>query len=301
MPALKKVYKATFPTFKNHPAILIPFAIFAFFEFIALTVIYLAPRMPLRTVLGPPIRTFWGERFLHYPHNFLLLSTVNNLSKMFLTVVFGSLLTGTAVALVAYIYHKKQLKSTAAFKTALKKYIPLFIIVFIISALFYIFTNQFTNIFFKILKASHFLYVKLIPWRMPILITLNFLFALLIQSAFVYAIPAIIIDNEKLFRAIFRSFRFFKKFFITTIILTGMPMLMYLPIIILHQNTIFIMDKLFPEFILLVLIFGIALSSLVIDPIVTVSATYLYLMHKDTLPQQTAKTRNQRKTTANSK
>lgn len=294
MPGLKKVYKTTFSTLKNQPSILVPFAIFACLELIALTVIYLAPRMPLRTILGPPIKTFWGERFLHYPHNFLLLSTLNSLSKMFLTVVFGSALTGAAVALAAAIYHKKEAGLAAAFKTAFKKYISLFIIVLLISALFYFFTNQFTALFFKALKHSHFLYAKLMAWRVPILITLNYLFALITQAVFVYAIPALIIDNEKLFASITRSFRFFREYFIPTIVLTGLPMLLYLPIIISHQNTIFIMDKLFPEFVLFVLISGVLLSSLVIDPIVTLSTTYMYLMHKDTLPRKTVKTNNQR-------
>jgi hypothetical protein len=284
MAYLKKVYQGSFSAIKRYPAILLPFIIFILFEFLALTVIYLAPRMPLRTVLGPAIRTFYGERFLHYPHNFLLLPTLYGLSKIVLIVVLGSLLTGTAVALVTQAYQNKLPKLAVAFKTALKKYILLFIVVFIICALFYFFTGQFTVLFFKALRRCQFLYTRLIPWRLPITIIINFSYALLIQSAFIYAIPAIMIDNQKSFGAIGKSFIFFKKFFFTTLILIGLPMLMYLPIIILHQNTIYLIDKLFPEFILLVVILGIILNSLIIDSIVTISTTYLYLMRKDILP-----------------
>lgn len=123
---IKKVYNTTVNSLKNHPAIFLPFLIFAILEFAALVFFYLTPRMPLRVIFGPIIRTFWGERFLHYPLNFLLLPKLASLSRMVLSVIFSSLLTGMAVAIILDIYNKKHVKLEAAFKSALKRYLDLF-------------------------------------------------------------------------------------------------------------------------------------------------------------------------------
>lgn len=278
-----KAYNTSLKSLKNHPALFLPFLIFAILEVIVLVIIYLAPRMPLRLILGPVIRTFWGERFLHYPVNFLLLPKLASLSRMALAVIFSSLLTGMAVALVFAVYNKKHLKLKEAFKSALKKYSSLFIVVLIFTLLFYFLVKLVIIVLVSYFMAGHsrLLFLKAGLWMGPILLSINFMLALLIQSAFVYAIPLLIIEKQKLIKAVIGSFVLFKKLFIPTLILVGLPMLVYIPIIILNSKTAFLIDKVFPEFILLVSFLSIIISSLVIDTIVTVSTTFLYLINRD--------------------
>lgn len=282
-PSIKKVYNTAVKSFKDNPAIFVPFLIFAILEFIGLIIVFLAPRMPLRLILGPPIRTFWGERFLHYPLNFVLLPKLISLTRMFLSVFAGSLLTGMAVAIIADIYNKKPIKLKASFLLALKKYIYLFAIVFIFTLAFYLLVKIVTIGLIKYFIAGHsrLLFIRVATWMGPLLFIINFLFALLIQSMFIYAIPIIIIEKEKLIRAIIKSFALFKKLFVPTIILVGLPMLIYIPLLILQYNTAFLINRLFPEFIMLLSVLGIITASLLIDPLVTVSTTLLYLMNKE--------------------
>lgn len=239
--------------------------------------------MPLRLILGPPIRTFWGERFLHYPFNFLLLPKLLNLSRMALAVVFSSLLTGAAVAMVFDVYSKKHPKLSACLKSGLKRYIHLFAIVLIFTGLFYFLGKIITQGLLKYFMAGHtrLLFLRAGIWMGPILTCINFLLALLIQSAFIYAIPILMIEEEKLIKSIVKSFILFKKLFIKTLILVGLPMLLYIPIMVLLNNSAFLISNVFPESILLVLILGGIISSLIIDPIVTISTTFLYLMNKE--------------------
>ncbi len=277
-----KVYKTTFQSLKANPVLLIPFAIFALIEFVALIVIFLAPRMPFKLLLGPVIKTFWGEGFLHYPANFILLPKLMALDRMFLSVIFSSLLTGMAVAIIFDIFNKKSLNLKTAFKSALKNYISLLFIVFILILLYYLIT-KFTGIgLAKYFLAGHtrLLFLGARAWFGPILLAINFVFGILIQAAFVYAIPVLIIENKTLFKSIIRSFGLFKKLFFPTFILLSIPMLICIPIIIMQNNSVFLIDKLFPEFILLVSIFGIIVNAL-IDLIVTTSCTFLYLMNKE--------------------
>lgn len=280
---IKKVYNTTAKSLRNNPVLFVPFLIFAIFEFITLIIIYLAPRMPLRVIFGPAIRTFWGEQFLHYPLNFLLLPKLASLSRMFLSVFLSSLLTGMAVAIVFDLYNKKQVKLKASFRVALKKYISLFIVVLILTAIFYFLVKIITIGLTKYFIAGHSRLLFLGPgiWMGPILMTLNAVIAIFVQSAFIYAIPVLIIDNEKLIKSIIKSFTVFKSLFIPTIILVGLPVLVYIPIIVLEYNTAFLINRLFPEFILFVRFLSIIASSLVIDVLVTVSTTFLYLASKE--------------------
>jgi len=282
-PSIKRVFNTTVKSLKNNPAVFVPFLSFLIIELIALVMIFLAPRMPFRLVLGPAIRTFWGERFMHYPLNFLLLPKLASLSKMVAAVIFSSLLTGMAVAIVSDIYHKKQLRLGASFKSACKKYINLFAVVLTFTLLFYFSMKLLTVGLMRYFLAgnSRLLFLGIGAWMGPVLMAINFALAILIQSAFAYAIPLLIIDNEKLIRAMLRSILLFKKLFFQTLGIVGLPMLIAVPFIILQYKSAFLIDRLFPESVLLLLFVSSIVSSLIIDALITVSTTVLYLMNKE--------------------
>jgi hypothetical protein len=282
-PSIRKVFNTTAKSLKNHPALFVPFVIFALLEFIALIILYFAVRMPLRLIFGPAIKTFWGERFLHYPLNFLLLPKLASFARMGLSILFASLLTGMAVAIVLEVYHKKQINLQSAFKSALKSYANLFIVVFIFTTLFYFSVKIITIVLIRYFMAGHsrLLFLKPEIWLGPVLMAINFLIALLIQAAFIYAIPILIIEKEKLVKAIIKSLLLFKKLFVPTLILVGLPMLFYIPVIVLEYNSTILIGRTFPEIILWVLSLGTIVSSLVVDPLVTISTAVLYLMYRE--------------------
>jgi len=277
---IKKVYSNTINSLKNKPALFVPFIIFAIFESLALILLFLAPRMPLRLIFGPLIRTFWGERFLHYPANFLLLPKLVSFARMGLSIILGSLLTGMAVAIIWDIYNKKHVRLNTSFKSAFKKYASLFIVVFIFTLIFYIIVKIITASLVNYFMAgnSQLLLLGSQLWLGPILFCINFVLAVFIQSLFIYAIPLIIIENERLIQSIVKSFILFKKLFVPTIILVGLPMLIYIPILVLSSNASFLINRYFPEFILLVLFLSAIVTSLIIDPLITIPTTFLYLM-----------------------
>jgi hypothetical protein len=89
------------------------------------------------------------------------------------------------------------------------------------------------------------------------------------------------IDNSKLLNAIGRSLVLFSKYFVQTIILVGLPVLVYIPILILQYKTPYIINHVFPEFVLVIAISAAIISSLVIDILITTSTTFLYLKVKE--------------------
>jgi hypothetical protein len=283
MISLRKVYNRTTQSIKSNPVLFLPFVIFAAFEFIALMIIYLTPRMPLKLLLGPPIKAIWGERFLHYPANFILIPTLISLVRTGLTVILGSLLTGVATLLVYYIYKKTKIELKDIFKSVLKKYVSLFAIVLFFTMIFYFLEKGTTKLLFKYFTSGHIKLLFLGPkiWFGIILVCLYFILAVIVQSAFVYAIPILLIEEETLTKSILKSFVLFKKYFIKTILLVALPMIAYIPIIVLQSDSAFLIDRLFPEAVLLVAIFSLIISALVVDLLITLTTTHLYLMHKN--------------------
>ena len=283
MKLIIKTLKATFDAIKHRPIVYLPFLIFAVLETFSLIVLNFAPCQPLVAVFGPPIKTFFSERYLHYPTYFLLLPKLSALSRMVLSVIFGSFLTGAAINIIFDLYHKKHVKLGNSLKSASKKYAALFLIYLLVTVLFYYSVRIYNSAMLKYFMAGHtkllFLSAKL--WLGPLLICANFVIAVIIQSIFIYALPILIIDKGGLLGSIWKSMVMFKKLFIPTIILVTTPMLIYVPIILLNSNSSFLMNKLFPEFMLIVTFASIVLSSLVIDPLITISTTFLYLINKE--------------------
>ncbi len=268
-----KIYSQAIQSLKNTPKILLPFVIFAGIELFALLLLFLSPRAPLRPLFGPPIATIWGERFLHYPDNFFLLLKLESISRMFWSISVGSLLTGIAVAML----YKKPLSS------AYKKYAALFLTVLILTALFYFSSKIAAVLLVKYFLAGHktLIFLKPAYWLGPMLFGIRFLLAILIQAAFTYAIPIIIATEVKFFKAIFRSFVFLKNNFLATILLVGLPMLIAVPLLVLGSNPFLLMDRLFPEAILLLAIVGIIVNSLIIDPLITIATALFYFNRQD--------------------
>lgn len=284
MKLVKEAYRVTFKAIRSNPVIFLPFAIFAIFELISLIILYLAVRMPLVLIFGPPIRVFWGERFLHYPINFLLLAKLTALSRLALSIISGSFLTGVAVGIILHIYNQKKILRLAnIFKLTAKHYASLFLIVFITTTSFFTITKVMSGVFVKYFMFGRHAKLLFIPagiWFGPIQIALNFVLAILIHSLLVYAIPILIIEKCKLFKSLVSSVAFFKKTILPTFVLVGLPMIAYLPIIIFKQKATFFMNTISPEFNLVILTSGIMLNSLFVDLLITISTAYLYLNHR---------------------
>jgi preprotein translocase subunit Sec61beta len=276
-------YHLVFQALRSQPKLLIPFGIFALVELVFLVLIYVAPRQPLNVVLAPPIRAFWGERFLHYPANFLLLPKLSALIRNFLSCTIGSFLTGLAVLMAADAYNKKAINMFSSVKASFKKYLPLFTIVLIINLLFFSLLKLVEAGLIKYFTSGHATLLSLKPqiWLGPVSIVINLLIVLLVQGLFVYSIPLLMIGNEKLFKAIGKSTVLFFKLFAPTTVLIGLPLLTIVPIIALQFNTPVLIDKVFPEAVLFVCIAGVIINSLVLDLLITISTTILYLQNKD--------------------
>ncbi len=257
--ALSGIFRFTPLALRNQPAILVPFLIFAVIELCFLTALYFFPRQPFVTVFGPPVRVFFGERFLHYPDNFLLLPQLAAFSRTLLYVVAGSLLEGVAVALVKQAYTGESPRGSA-FLFAARRYGALASVSFLVSLAFL----AAVRLQAAFLSLSLFLFI------------LNVATGVLIQAFFIYAVPVIVIEGRGTVPAMFRSFRLFCKKPLETLLLVTAPVLAYVPIMIFQYKTPFFVSA-NPESVFLIAAAGTVVNAMVVDMLVYISATFMYL------------------------
>lgn len=270
--SLISIYSQTFKAIRKQPKVIMPFAVFAAIEAVILTLVFLSPRVPFNKVFGPIIRAFWGEPFMHYPTNFLLLPKLDSVFRTYLSVILASFLSGLAVLIAQDIFLNKTVKLRHLARVAWSKYAQLFGAVLLIT-LFFVFS----------LKLIDFTALKLLGgkrWLGIFLTVFNIVYSVLVQTVFIYVIPCLLLGKEKFFRSFGSSLKIVAKHFWLTFGLVVLPVLVYLPVIVLQGNAAFLINKFVPEIVLVLSYASILVSSLVMDLLSTVSTAFVYLRLK---------------------
>jgi hypothetical protein len=273
---VKSTWKLTFRTLCGHPRILFPFFITALSEIFFLTLFYYAPRPPLLSILGPPIRKFVGEAYLHYPANFALLPTLFYYGQVFVWLTVGVCMLGVAVNMINQVHEGRPIPSIiGSFNRAIRRYPALFLfalLIFLLSmASFRI--PRFLIMKFYFLPRGKF-------FSLQAFFFVSFLIAIVIETFLVYGIPSCLIERRSFIGALKRTLKISKEMFVPTFILVLIPRLLDLIIAFLKQKLPLIMAKTFPDITLFILGAGIAVI-FVTDLIVIASATNLFLIKKD--------------------
>ena len=118
-----EIWRQTFKVFKNNPVVFLPFLIYLFFDLFALLLVFLAPQAPLSIVFAPIIKAFFGEQYLHYPVNFLLLPNLYNTAHIINSAIIGLLMAGTAIWLVYQRHNNQEANIFPAIIQARKRYL----------------------------------------------------------------------------------------------------------------------------------------------------------------------------------
>ncbi len=237
------------------------FLIIAFLDFAALIVLYLIPSPPVSYVLAPIVRTFWGERFLHYPDNFLLLPKLMTHAHFVMSTCFGVLITGiTMKKIEASLDRNASISILSAVQALGKRFFPL--LATWLGTYF---------LFFAILKMS-LPFVSKNPW---VQLAAVYLFGLLFQSVSIYLLPAMVISSRRFLMRLSEGFAFGVRNFQMTLALLAAPVFVIILVFFSRLLTPLYI-RIYPELVLWVLGFGIILTALV-DYIITLSTTAVFL------------------------
>ena len=230
----------------SKPIVLLPFLIIAFLDGLALELIYFSSREPLARIAGPVIRKFFGEAFVHYPGNLVILPKLLYYAQILIYIFIGAFLAGITVNIVKNIRTALPLKLEALINNALKRYLPLFI--FAVIAVVSMFLLKRVNVYFF--------------YKLPafILALILFFSNIVLQAFLVLTIPIIVIKKKGLFKALGESVILGLRNFLSIFTLISLPFLVYLPVTLLKTGAPKLMEKTFPEISLLISSLGIILS-----------------------------------------
>src|SRR3989338_2380469 len=253
-----EIYRQVFSMLGKDPTILFLFITLGVLDFIALVVLFLAPSAPISYMLAPIIRTFWSDYFLHYPHNFLLLPKLFSHAHFLISTVVGVFITGLIVKKIEAEVTGQRLSTLAAAGVVARKYFSL-VLVWLVTYAF----------FTLALKGI----LPLLPRNMWIHLAGGFLLSLFIQSVFVFLIPALILLEQGFFKGLWEGFRFGMKNILLTSVLIAVPMFLAVAVSFAKLYTSYFV-RVRPEIVLWVIAGGV-LISLLIDILITSSATLL--------------------------
>lgn len=262
-----KVWKDSLSLLRKHYILLAPFLLTAIAQVVVLYVLYILPRRPLVGILGPPVRAFFGELYLHYPHHIFLLPKLFYYARLCLGASVGILMTGMAIGMLWEANGGKKIRIVGNFAVALRRSLSLLAIwltVFIISFVFNRLIQKITSGMQPSIALS----------------CLQYIVAIIPQILFVYAMPSVIIEKNRFFKSIMRSFAVFKKFFGLTVILIFVPALLYIVTIILNYNAPAFINSFSPEFLIVLLSIEIVFS-FIIDVFATVPPVLVFLKQKE--------------------
>lgn len=276
------VIKATFQNLRKNPSLFKPFLYLAIIEMAGLALIFYAPQWPVNLVLGQPIKAFYGEAALHYPTHLLYLSAAFRIWQIFAGVLFGSVLTGIAISMYNQEAKGMSLRFGKNFKIAFNRYLPLLGYTLVTFIIIYL-VEHFSGLFIKdrlTAGQGYFLKMGQIKWGVGLAV-FNILFSIAVETLFIYAPVAIIIENKGFWKAAGISFKTVFNYFVTSVLLVLVPVIFYMVTVVLKVFIPKLMDMYFPEISLVIILLGVMLGFLV-NTIIAISATILYLSVKET-------------------
>ncbi|MBF0532579.1 MAG: hypothetical protein HQL23_05710 [Candidatus Omnitrophica bacterium] len=267
-------------TLAGNPPILLPYITLAFIQLFILEIFFFSPQFPLSFIFGPIVRKLWGEQFLHYPVNFMLLPRIwQAIQTPFYIFVSSFFICLSLTALVA-INEGQTVKKEDLRKKARGLYIQVlaaafcaFLLLFLIFQLFELVQNR--AVLIRATSGVTYLIKRIVLdgsayWGLAI--------SIVVTTIFAYIIPIIIADSRKFFPAFKAGLKMLGRSFWFTFGLIIVAYLCYVPIILLRQLSL--VYTAMPDLTLLTLILSI-LVMIAIDAVVYTALTTFYLMQKE--------------------
>ncbi len=273
------IWKPVTSLLMSEPRVLIPFCLLAVIEIFALWFLSCSPHFPINVIMAPPIKSIWGPTYLHYPYIYELLPRMFYYAKIVIGVMIGALTSGMAVLMVYYYKKSRRIDIKEIFFAVLKRYVSLFILAIILFTCVHFVMKEPSVLLLKYFFAKHAKLLFLGPkfWFGIFLPVLQFVMAVVLQALFVYAIPYIVIKEKKFIPALVLGVGLFFKKFLKTFVAVLVPMFLYIPVTIIRANMSLIAGMFNPEAIVVVLLIGIVVGTVIVDALVTLATTLIFI------------------------
>jgi len=245
------IWKQSLQSMRNMKT-LVPFMLYAILQLFLLYTLVNFFNAPFSYAMIPVIKNLFGESALHYPHFYHFLPPLYNQMNLIISGIFGIMLIGTATHLFAAYFQKTTTGIRSAFSVTLKNYGVLFILWIIetlINILIIIGIPLIINNFLQIGYPAS----RIVQYS-------AFFVSIIFTSIFAYSTALVILDKQSLLKAISKTCSTFKNNALMSLLLVGIPTLIYLPINFLIEKTDLLIAKFSPEIIVIILGSGILIT-----------------------------------------
>ena len=207
MKALLKTAGQIGALFGEHKKLWLPFLFIAFVELLMVGVLWLAPQAPFSKLLAPPIQFFFGNRAVHYPWHLWFLYHAMKHTHLFTSLLVGAFLSGVACLMVRQIHEGKSLSLRNTLHNGEIRYFRVVILWAIAWAVARA-EMQVLSIFF----ADS-------VWVLWLSVAL----AVILQTLFIYAIPAAVYNRVSWPKALFQGIKEAVRYPISTLLIVAIP------------------------------------------------------------------------------
>lgn len=275
IPLLKEAVNS----FVANPIILLPFITTAFIQMLVLEIIYFAPRFPLVHFFGPIIRRMEGEAYLHYPQHLLILPKWFQTAQYFLFIFVSSFLIAVAIEIIKNINNNKKVTFPNALRATLPQYVHICLAAILTFLVFYALSKLQGLIIGRAVQirsdAGIFYIVKaVVLYGAPYF---NLLIGTFATAVFAFVLPLIVIERKKILQAIILNFKYLWGSFWFIFLVVLIPILFYVPILLLQGNLSSIASRTFEGVRLLSPAVSIIALTLIDATVYTAITTYFLL------------------------
>ncbi len=252
----------------HHPRLFFPFFMLAVLEGGALSLWYYAPRPPVSLLMAPLVRRF-GEIYLHYPSNFLLLPRLMFLSRTLIFLIFGGMALSMSAAAVFQVEKERvQPRLFGNFNRAVRRFFPVFFLCLLAGAgMALVYKLPRIAVIHLFLANPRFVFF----YRAAAIC--GFIGMVLVEVFLIFAPVYLVIFRKSFWGALKSSFTLAVKFFLPLVLFVAIMRAADFIINVYKVHLPAIIDAhfpLFPEFVLWYLALDIAVFFIINSFIVTV-------------------------------
>jgi hypothetical protein len=253
----------------KQPQILLPFLVIALGQLLVLTMLTLFSKPPISLFMVPLVQIAGGEGALHYPAHYVALPYLYELVTLPLMMVFGFILFGWAVFMIADRLDQN-MRPAKYYAGTIVWNIPAFVII----GIFFIALS--TGIPAIVTMLSHHIHVAL--WR-KVLERSGWLLGLAAEIFLIYSLLFMKLYQDTPLSAIRRSMQFAKKRLVLTVMIFITVSIIHKPFEYAASHSDVIALKFKPELLFYVLLGGIIIE-IFTNYFIFVSTTYLAVGRK---------------------
>ena len=269
-------------TYLSNPIIALPFITLTFIQLLIIEILYFAVRNPLSSFFNPVINRLWGEIYIHYPFNFVIIPKLFQYTEYPTVIFISSFYVCVAIAIISLINNNKKINLSIVYREVSQQYVHIFLAALLSFGIFWGSQSLYSLLILKAwgvssIKGPFYILKTAVLEGTPYFFLL---ISILVTTAFSFVFPIIVIEKKRITHALYENFSLLKKSWKIIFFVILIPMMAYVPVMLLRNNLAPLAEATFPEVRIIILIASVIIITWIDLTIYTAITTY-YLLIKE--------------------